>query len=98
MMMRLVLAPTAPSHDSENGACPPVWRHGWKWSLIHTESSPAFSARTAYSSSSLGANCSADALNPNFKKYPLTVACHTDGSQCSHFGEPVTAARALVQS
>ena len=30
MTMRSVRAPSAPSHVSENGACPPVCRQGWK--------------------------------------------------------------------
>ena len=27
-VIRLVRSPTAVSHDSANGACPPSWRHG----------------------------------------------------------------------
>ena len=27
---RLVRSPTAVIQASENGACPPSWRHGWK--------------------------------------------------------------------
>ncbi len=61
---RSVRAATKPSHASALGACPPVSRHGWKWSLIVTESSPTSSANTAYAASSPGANCSADALYP----------------------------------
>ena len=30
MMIRLVRAPSAPSHGIEAGACPPVCFHGWK--------------------------------------------------------------------
>ena len=59
---RSVRSPSAASQASENGACPPWWRHGWKWSEIITLSSPTCSARTAKSSSSRGANCSAEAL------------------------------------
>ena len=42
--MRLVRSPTAAIQASENGACPPSWRHGWKWSLIVTVSMPRSSA------------------------------------------------------
>ena len=38
--MREVVAPSAPSQASENGAWPPVCRQGWKWSLTKTESKP----------------------------------------------------------
>ena len=34
--MRDVRAPTAPSQANENGECPPVCRHGWKWSEMAT--------------------------------------------------------------
>ena len=51
-------------HASKLGAWPPSSRHGWKWSLIVTESNPSSSARIAYAASSPGANCSADALYP----------------------------------
>jgi hypothetical protein len=44
---RDVRSPTGASQESENGACPPWCRHGWKWSLIITESRPTSSASTA---------------------------------------------------
>jgi hypothetical protein len=59
---RDVRSPTAAIQANENGACPPVWRHGWKWSETQTLSRPTSSARTPYSTSSRGPNCSADAL------------------------------------
>ena len=59
-------SPTAVIHASENGAWPPSWRHGWKWSLTVALSMPCSSAATASSTSSRGANCSADALYPSF--------------------------------
>src|SRR3981189_445784 len=65
-MSRSVRSPTAVIQASENGACPPSWRHGWKWSLTVALSMPCASAATASSTSSGGANCSADALYPSF--------------------------------
>src|SRR5712691_7558167 len=62
----LVLTPRAVNQPSENGACPPVCFHGWKWSLTNTESNPTSSARQEKSNSSRGPNCSADALYPSF--------------------------------
>ena len=59
---RSVRSPTAASQDIENGAWPPVWRQGWKWSEIITLSRPTCSAWTANSTSSRGLNCSAEAL------------------------------------
>ena len=35
---RVVEAAAAPSHTSAFGAWPSVWRQGWKWSLVQTES------------------------------------------------------------
>ncbi len=52
----------APSHTRALGAWPSVWRQGWKWSLVQTESNPASSAATARSRRRRGGNCSADAL------------------------------------
>src|SRR4051795_10153397 len=63
---RLVRSPTAVIQANENGACPPSCRHGWKWSLTVALSIPCSSAATASSTSSRGANCSADALYPSF--------------------------------
>ena len=63
---RLVRSPTAVIQASENGAWPPSCRHGWKWSLTVALSMPCASAATASSTSSRGANCSADALYPSF--------------------------------
>src|SRR5688572_7059689 len=60
-----VRSPTAAIHVSENGAWPPSCRHGWKWSLVNTDSKPLASAATAISTSSRGANCSAEALYPS---------------------------------
>src|SRR4029077_1530736 len=60
-----VRSPTAVIQASENGACPPLCRHGWKWSLTVALSMPCASAATASSTSSRGANCSADALYPS---------------------------------
>lgn len=60
--MVLVRSPTAASQASENGACPPVCRQGWKWSLTVAVSKPCPSAATAISTSSRGPNCSAEAL------------------------------------
>jgi len=60
--MLLVRSPTATSQASENGACPPSWRHGWKWSLVVTVSNPRSSSSTANSTRSRGVNCSAEAL------------------------------------
>ncbi|OOK68707.1 hypothetical protein BZL30_7235 [Mycobacterium kansasii] len=37
---RLVRSPTAVIQDNENGACPPLWRQGWKWSLTVALSMP----------------------------------------------------------
>src|SRR6202041_1779183 len=64
-VIRLVRSPTAVIQASENGACPPSCRHGWKWSLTVALSMPCASALTASSTSSRGANCSADALYPS---------------------------------
>jgi hypothetical protein len=61
---REVRAAAAPSHATHAGACPPVCRHGWKWSLMKTESKPAASASVANRKSSAGPNCSADAFIP----------------------------------
>ncbi len=44
---RLVVAASAPSHGSAAGACPPVWRKGWKWSDTAMLSNPASSASRA---------------------------------------------------
>ncbi len=65
--MLLVRSPTAAIQVSENGACPPSWRHGWKWSLTATLSMPCASAATAISTSSRGSNCSALALYPSVR-------------------------------
>ena len=35
---RVVEAAAAPSQTRAFGAWPSVWRQGWKWSLVHTES------------------------------------------------------------
>jgi hypothetical protein len=59
---RSVRAPRAASQENEKGACPPVWRQGWKWSLTITLSKPQRSACSPNASSSRGPNCSADAL------------------------------------
>ena len=59
---RLVACDAAPSQTSAFGAWPSVWRQGWKWSLVQTESKPACSAATARSSRRCGGNCSAEAL------------------------------------
>ena len=59
---RSVAWAAAPSQTRAFGAWPPVCRHGWKWSLVQTESKPARSAATARSSSRRGGNCSAEAL------------------------------------
>src|SRR5262245_41188058 len=81
MTMREVRAPSAPSQGSEYGAWPRVWRHGWKWSLMKTDSKPTSSARHAKSSNSLGENCSADALYPslNMASRPA-IGLQGDGS------------------
>src|ERR671910_3211007 len=60
-----VRSPTAAIQVSENGAWPPSCRQGWKWSLVNTDSKPLASAATAISTSSRGANCSAEALYPS---------------------------------
>ena len=57
-------SPTAVIHAIAEGACPPSCRHGRKWSDTTALSSPTSSARTAYSTSSRGPNCSAEALYP----------------------------------
>ena len=57
-------SPTAVIHAIAEGAWPPSCRHGRKWSDTTALSSPTSSARTAYSTSSRGPNCSADALYP----------------------------------
>ena len=62
MYTRSVRAPSAPIHGSTAGECPPWWRQGWKWSETATASKPWASACTENSSSSVGPNCSADAL------------------------------------
>ncbi len=64
MITRLVRAPSAPSQAIDEGACPPVCFHGWKWSLMNTELKPTSSAVQENASSSFGPNCSADALYP----------------------------------
>ncbi len=46
-VIREVRSPTAASQANENGACPPSWRHGWKWSETTTLSKPSSSARIA---------------------------------------------------
>lgn len=60
----LVRAPMTPH---TNGLWPCSSFHGWKWSEIHSASNPAASARLAWSTSSLGPNCSLD------RKYPILV-------------------------
>ena len=60
--MRRVRAPSAPSHTSEFGACPPVCFQGWKWSEMKQLSKPISSASSPNSSNCAGVNCSADAL------------------------------------
>ena len=40
-------SPTALIQASENGAWPPSWRHGWKWSDTTTLSKPCCSAQHA---------------------------------------------------
>ena len=57
-------SPTAVIHAIADGAWPPSCRHGRKWSDTTALSSPTSSARTAYSTSSRGPNCSAEALYP----------------------------------
>jgi len=42
-----VFAAAAPSHANAKGACPPVSRHGWEWSLMAMLSKPSSSASTA---------------------------------------------------
>src|SRR4051812_37077401 len=64
--MRDVRSPTAGSHASADGAWPPSWRQGRKWSETQALSRPICSASTANSTRSLGPNCSADALYPIF--------------------------------
>src|SRR5690606_33160648 len=66
----------------ENGACPPSWRHGWKWSLTVTDSMPCASAATAISTSSRGSNCSADALKPSLRVmlFPWVSVCGCGGA------------------
>ena len=59
---RRLVTVSAPSQGSAAGACPPVCRNGWKWSEMATLSKPTRSAASAYSSSSRGPNCSAEAL------------------------------------
>ena len=71
MTMRDVLAPSAPSQAKAEGAWPSVCFHGWKWSLMKTESKPACSASTEKSSNGRGANCSADALYPSLSTEDL---------------------------
>ena len=44
IVTRLVAAAAAPSQTSAFGAWPSVWRQGWKWSLVQTESKPDCSA------------------------------------------------------
>src|SRR5215467_12085502 len=65
MTTRDVLAPSAPNHVSEKGAWPSTCFHGWKWSLMKTESKPTSSAKQEKPSNLFGANCSADALYPS---------------------------------
>ena len=67
-------SPTAVIQASENGAWPPSCRHGWKWSLTVALSMPCSSAATASSTSSRGANCSADALYPSFSASSATCS------------------------
>ncbi len=62
--IREVRSPTAVIQANADGAWPPSWRQGRKWSETTALSSPTSSARTAYSTSSRGPNCSADALYP----------------------------------
>ena len=62
--IRDVRSPTAVIHAIADGAWPPSCRHGRKWSDTTALSRPTSSARTAYSTSSRGPNCSADALYP----------------------------------
>src|ERR1700733_6399562 len=80
-MRRLVRSPTAVIQASENGACPPSWRHGWKWSLTVALSMPCASAATASSTSSRGANCSADALYPSLSSATLLFLLHLLGGR-----------------
>src|SRR5262245_26989835 len=74
MRIFFVLAPSAPSHAKENGACPPVSRQGWKWSLTTALSKPSCSARIPYFSRSCGPNCSADAFQPSVNIGPMVRA------------------------
>ena len=73
--IRSVRSPTAVIQASENGAWPPLCRHGWKWSLTVTLSKPCCSAITPISTSSRGANCSADAFSPSFSM-PTSYRAH----------------------
>src|SRR5258708_36107196 len=74
MTTRDVLAPSAPSHVREKGAWPSTCFHGWKWSLMKTESKPTSSARHEKPSNLPGANCSADALYPSLITTRLLLA------------------------
>jgi len=42
-----VRSPSAPSHGNTAGVCPPLWRHGWKWSETAIVSNPSSSASLA---------------------------------------------------
>ena len=78
MTTRDVLAPSAPSQVSEKGAWPSTCFHGWKWSLMKTESKPTSSARHEKSSNLPGANCSAEALYPSLITARLLAAGRYD--------------------
>ena len=51
---------SAPITDQTNGLSPCSSFQGWKWSLIHSASKPACSARIAWSISSAGSYSSHD--------------------------------------
>ena len=74
MPTREVHSPAAASQEKANGAWPSECRHGWKWSLMKTESNPFFSAETAKFRSSRAENCSAEALYPR-RRGGVTNAC-----------------------
>ena len=59
---RLRARASAPSQGSAAGACPPVWRNGWKWSESATLSKPYRSACERVVEQLPGPNCSAEAL------------------------------------
>src|SRR5919201_626381 len=66
MATREVRWPTAARVSQANAEWPWLSCQGWKWSLLHTASNPAFSAASPSGTSWVMGNCSSDSTKPMF--------------------------------